>query len=61
MTLVVRRGVQCAAGKPPLQGQAASDRALSGLRFQGSDWSIRLLGCSGTCNAVVSETRAPVS
>ena len=32
---------------PPLRGQAASDRALSGLQFQGSNWSMRLLGCSG--------------
>ena len=32
---------------PPLRSQAASDRALSGLQFQGSNWSMRLLGCSG--------------
>ena len=29
---------------PPLRAQAASDRALSGLQFQGSNWSMRLLG-----------------
>ena len=32
---------------PPLQSQAASERALSGLQFHGSNSSIRLLGCSG--------------
>ena len=31
---------------PPLCVQAASDSALSGLQFQGSNSSMRLLGCS---------------
>ena len=31
---------------PTLRIQAASDRALSSLQFQGSNSSIRLLGCS---------------
>ena len=35
------------AAKAPLQSQAAWERAWSGLQFQGSNSSIRLLGCSG--------------
>ena len=32
---------------PPLRAQAASDTAFSSLQLQGSNWSMRLLGCSG--------------
>ena len=32
---------------PPMPVQAASDRSQSGLQFQGSSSSMRLLGCPG--------------